>query len=166
MSPTSGLLLKVNGRGPAAPYLPVAKSKSKGKRERKERAAAAESCCGRSVSTNMASSEQPTDPGSAGPKWAGEEQHWVPLFNTIPEVPTLVSSHDSRNSCDRLRQRKCRGNAKNVTSRAVLNPSSPSCLSMRGSHSVYGPDENSKLTKFSTVELVSSRFAFWMRSSL
>ena len=60
------------------------------------------------MSTNLASAEQPSHPGSTGPKWAAEEQHWVPLFNTIPEVPTLVSSHVSRNSCARLRQRICR----------------------------------------------------------
>ena len=80
----------------------------KGKRERKERAAAADSCCGRSMSTNLASAEQPSDPGSTGPKWAAEEQHWVPLFNCILEVPTLVSSHVSRYSCALLRQRICR----------------------------------------------------------
>ena len=79
-----------------------------GERERKERAAAADSCCGRSMNTNPASAAQPSDPGSTGPKWAAEEQHWVPLFNTIPEVPTLVSSHVPRNSCARLRQRMSR----------------------------------------------------------
>ena len=68
---------------------------------------AANSCCVRSMSTNPASAEQPSDPGSIDPKWAAEEQHWVPLFNTIPEVPTLVSSHVSRNSCARLCQRLC-----------------------------------------------------------
>ena len=78
-----------------------------GKMERKERATAADSCCGRSMSTNLANAEQRSDPGSTGRKWAAEEQHWVPLFNTIPDVPTLVSSHVSRNSCARLRQRIC-----------------------------------------------------------
>ena len=81
---------------------------SQGKSERKERTAAADSCCGRSTDTNPPSAGQPSDPGSAGPKWAAEEQHWVPFFNTIPEVPTLVSSHVPRNSCARLRQRMCR----------------------------------------------------------
>ena len=60
------------------------------------------------MSNNLGSAEQPSDPGSTGPEWAAEEQHWVPLFNTIPEVPTLVSSHVSLNSCARLRQRMCR----------------------------------------------------------
>ena len=76
--------------------------------ERKEWAAAADSCCGRSMNTNPTSAEQPSDPGSTGSKWAAEEQHWVPLFNTIPEFPMLVSSHVPRNSCARLRQRMCR----------------------------------------------------------
>ena len=43
-----------------------------------------------------------------GPKRAAEGQRWVPLFNTIPEVSTLLSSHVPRNSCARLRQRMCR----------------------------------------------------------
>ena len=56
----------------------------------------------------LASAEQPADPGSTGPKWAAEEQHWVPLFNSTPEVPISDSSHVSRNSCARLRHRVCR----------------------------------------------------------
>ena len=39
---------------------------------------------------------------------AAEEQHWVPLFNTIPEVPALNLSRIPDNSCARLRQRLCR----------------------------------------------------------
>ena len=92
------------------------KPRGKGK---KGRAAAGDSCCGRSMNTNPASAGQPSDPGSTGPKWVAEEQHGVPLFNTVLEVPTLVSSHVPRNSCARLRQRMF--SAKNVTSHAVLN---------------------------------------------
>ena len=60
----------------SAPHLFVAslKSKERGKEKKGPRQLAA-------------------DPGSTGPKWAAEEQHWVPLFNTILEV---------------LRQRLCR----------------------------------------------------------
>ena len=43
-----------------------------GERERTERAAAADSCCGRSTSTNPASAVQPSDLGSTGSKWAAE----------------------------------------------------------------------------------------------
>ena len=55
-----------------------------------------------------ASADKPSDTGSTGLKWAAEVQHWVPLFNTIPEVPTLNLSRVPHNSCARLRQRLCR----------------------------------------------------------
>ena len=52
-----------------------------GKRERKERAAAA----------NPASAEQPSDPGSTGPNWAAEKQHWVPLCpSASADVPKAM----------------------------------------------------------------------------
>ena len=62
----------------------------------------------RDMSDKLASAEQPSDPGSTGLRWAAEEQHWVPLFTTLPEAPLLNSSHVSCNSCARLRQRLCR----------------------------------------------------------
>ena len=88
----------------SVPHLFVASLKSKGKG--KDRAAAACSCCGRGMSVKLASAEQPSDPGSTGPKWAAEER-WVPLFNTLPEVPIWDSSRDSCNPCARSRQRLC-----------------------------------------------------------
>ena len=76
----------------AAPYLLVAKSKSKGTgKERKGP---------RQLPAAAAIHEH--QPGQC---WAADEEQ---LFNTIPEVPTLVSSHVPRNSCARLRQRMCR----------------------------------------------------------
>ena len=53
------------------------------------------------------SADKPSDPGSTGLKWAAAEQHWVPLFNTSPEVPALNLSRAPCNSCARLRQRLC-----------------------------------------------------------
>ena len=81
---------------PAAPHMPVLKSKSKGKgKEGGPRQLAA-------------AFAEPSDPGSTGLEWAAEEQHWVPLFNTISEVPTLNLSCAPHNSYARLRQRLCR----------------------------------------------------------
>ena len=85
MSPRPRLFLNMGNGRTAAPYTSVAKTKSK-EREKKRKGRS-----GRSMSTNLASAEQPSDQGSTGPKWADEEQHWVPLFNTIS-----------------LRQRMCR----------------------------------------------------------
>ena len=57
------------------------------KGKRKERAAAADSCCGRIMSAKQASAVCPSDLGSTGLKWAAEEQqHRVPLFNTVPRT--------------------------------------------------------------------------------
>ena len=80
---------------PAAPCLPVAKSKSKWKG--KERTAAADSCCGRSMNTNPANAGQPSD------------QRWFRLM--FLEIPVLVYV----SGC-------AEGNAKNATSHAVLHP--------------------------------------------
>ena len=60
------------------------------------------------MSVKLASAEYPSDKGSAGFKWAVEEQHCVPLFNTIPEVPMVDLPRPLRISCARLRQRLCR----------------------------------------------------------
>ena len=115
--------------------------------ERKERAAAADSCCGRSMNTNPANAEHPSDPGSTGPKWAAEEQHWVPLFNTVPEVPTLVSSYVPRNSC-------AFGSWYMNGASAIPLPQA-AFREMLGSHWVYGPGEKGNVAICSTVELVS-----------
>ena len=69
------------------------------------------------MNTNPASAEQPSH--STGPKWAAEEQHWVPLLSLrfqrwfrlmSLEIPVLVYV----SGC-------AEGSAKNVTSHAVLN---------------------------------------------
>ena len=163
---------KEEWESPAAPFLPVAKSKSKRKgKERKGRGS-------RSMSTNPASAEQPSDPGS-GPKRAAEEQHWVPLFNTIPVVSTLVSSHVSLNSCAPLRQRMCRRQCQERDVARCLESlnwlaghetgyhtssfqTTPRSLFLQaafrellGSHLVYGLYENGNLANFSTVGPVS-----------
>ena len=57
---------------PAASFLACCKIEISGERERTERAAAADSCCGRSMSTNPTTAVQPSDLGSTGPMWAAE----------------------------------------------------------------------------------------------
>ena len=42
------------------------------------------------MNVNPASAEEPSDLGSTGAKWAAEEQHWVPHFNTFPVVYVSV----------------------------------------------------------------------------
>ena len=69
---TKTVLASQDGDGPAAPYLrPSCKDEIKRKGKRKERAAAADSCCGRIMSAKQASADCPSDPGSTGLRWAG-----------------------------------------------------------------------------------------------
>ena len=102
-------LLLTMGNGRVMPlFTCLLRSRNPREKGKKGRAAAASSCCGRSTSTNVGSAEQASDSGRSGSKWAAEQQHWVPLFKTFPEVPMWVSSHVFRNSCAGLRQRMCR----------------------------------------------------------
>ena len=64
-----------------------------------------------------------SDPGSIGFKWAAEEHNWVPLFNTIPEVPTLNLSRSHHISCARLRQRLCHQHLSRARRGALLRNS-------------------------------------------
>ena len=74
------------------------------------------------MSVELASAGQPSGLGSTGSKWAVEEQHWVRLFNTVPEVPIWIRLIFLAipvlvyvNGC-------VEGNAKDVTWCALLNP--------------------------------------------
>ena len=116
----------------------------KGKGKRRKRAAAARSCCGRIMTAKGASADKPSDPGSTGLKWAAEEQHWVPLFNTIPEVPTLNLPRAPHNSCARSRQRLCR---KHCRERDVVR-CSESLNWLAGRRDCFSEHDESEPTQF------------------
>ena len=67
------------------------------------------------MTAKRASADKPSDLGSTGLKSAAEEQHWVPLFNTFSEVPTLNLPRAPHKSCARLRQRLCRKHVESAT---------------------------------------------------